>query len=151
MKISAITTLTDWTALAGCWGRPGVYRMVELLHIAGVRDVYWRVFNGGMAAYPSRVAQVQDRQAYDEWQRQQAYPQPTLRMAFLKECDFHHYDPIPDAVEAANRGVFSYLTKPYNSQVLLAHLERALDSRTSGRKSSDQGADSQASNTWPCQ
>ena len=34
---------------------------------------------------------------------------------------------IPDAFDAASRGVFSYLTKPFNSQVLLAHLERALD------------------------
>ena len=58
---------------------------------------------------------------------------------------------IPDAFDAANRGVFSYLTKPYNSQVLLAHIERALDSRSAGRQSADQGADSQASNTWPCQ
>ncbi len=33
---------------------------------------------------------------------------------------------IPDAFDAANRGVFSYLTKPFNSQVLLSHLERAL-------------------------
>ena len=58
---------------------------------------------------------------------------------------------IPDAFDAANRGVFSYLTKPYNSQVLLAHLERALDSRSAGQQSTDQDADSQASNTWPCQ
>lgn len=58
---------------------------------------------------------------------------------------------IPDAFDAANRGVFSYLTKPYNSQVLLAHIERALDSRSAGQQSADQGADSQASNTWPCQ
>ena len=101
MKISTITTLTDWTSLAGCWGRPGVYRMLELLHIAGIRDVYWRVFNGGMAMYPSRVAQVQDRHAYDEWQHQRAYPQPTLRVGYLKDCDFNHYDPVPDALEAA--------------------------------------------------
>ena len=101
MKISTITTLTDWTSLAGCWGKPGVYRMLELIHIAGIRDVYWRVYNGGMAMYPSRVAQVQDREAYDEWQRQKAYPQPTLRAGFLKECDFNAYDPIPDALEAA--------------------------------------------------
>lgn len=33
---------------------------------------------------------------------------------------------IPDAFAAASRGVFSYLTKPYNSKVLLEHLERAL-------------------------
>ena len=35
---------------------------------------------------------------------------------------------IPDAFDAANRGVFSYLTKPFNSQVLLSHLARALES-----------------------
>lgn len=33
---------------------------------------------------------------------------------------------IPDAFAAAGRGVFSYLTKPYNSKVLLEHVERAL-------------------------
>ncbi len=33
---------------------------------------------------------------------------------------------IPDAIAAAGRGVFSYLTKPYNSKVLLEHMERAL-------------------------
>lgn len=34
---------------------------------------------------------------------------------------------IPDAFDAASRGVFSYLTKPFNSNILLSHLERALD------------------------
>jgi two-component system response regulator GlrR len=33
---------------------------------------------------------------------------------------------VPDAFAAASRGVFSYLTKPYNSKVLLDHMERAL-------------------------
>jgi two-component system response regulator GlrR len=33
---------------------------------------------------------------------------------------------IPDAFAAASRGVFSYLTKPYNSKVLLEHMEQAL-------------------------
>jgi two-component system response regulator GlrR len=33
---------------------------------------------------------------------------------------------IPDAFAAASRGVFSYLTKPYNSKVLLEHMARAL-------------------------
>ncbi|MEZ5543286.1 MAG: sigma 54-interacting transcriptional regulator [Pseudomonadota bacterium] len=33
---------------------------------------------------------------------------------------------IPDAVDATSRGVFSYLTKPFNSKVLLEHVERAL-------------------------
>jgi two-component system response regulator GlrR len=33
---------------------------------------------------------------------------------------------IPDAIEATSRGVFSYLTKPFNSKVLLEHVSRAL-------------------------
>lgn len=33
---------------------------------------------------------------------------------------------IPDAVAATHRGVFSYLTKPYDSKVLLEQVERAL-------------------------
>jgi len=36
---------------------------------------------------------------------------------------------IPDAFDAAGRGVFSYLTKPFNSKVLLEHMERALRAR----------------------
>ena len=33
---------------------------------------------------------------------------------------------IPDAVEATSSGVFSYLTKPFDSKVLLEHVARAL-------------------------
>ena len=33
---------------------------------------------------------------------------------------------IPDAVEATSRGVFGYLTKPFDSKVLLEHVARAL-------------------------
>jgi two-component system response regulator GlrR len=33
---------------------------------------------------------------------------------------------IPDAVEATSRGVFSYLTKPFDSKTLLEHVARAL-------------------------
>lgn len=34
---------------------------------------------------------------------------------------------IPDAFEAASRGVFAYLTKPFDSKILLEHVARALD------------------------
>lgn len=34
---------------------------------------------------------------------------------------------IPDAFDAAGRGVFAYLTKPFDSKVLLEHVSRALD------------------------
>ena len=33
---------------------------------------------------------------------------------------------IPDAVEATSSGIFSYLTKPFDSKVLLEHVARAL-------------------------
>src|SRR6185369_2169001 len=33
---------------------------------------------------------------------------------------------IPDAVEATQRGVFSYLTKPFDSSKLLENIDRAL-------------------------
>ncbi|HUT41649.1 MAG TPA: response regulator [Gammaproteobacteria bacterium] len=36
---------------------------------------------------------------------------------------------IPDAFDAAARGVFSYLTKPFSSKVLLEHMQRAIQSR----------------------
>ena len=54
---------------------------------------------------------------------------------------------IPDAFDAANRGVFSYLTKPFNSQVLLSHLERALGAGADGSSMAVAGPASQASNT----
>ena len=34
---------------------------------------------------------------------------------------------IPEAVEATQRGVFGYLTKPYDAQELVAHIRRAID------------------------
>lgn len=40
---------------------------------------------------------------------------------------------IPDAFAAAGRGVFSYLTKPYDARVLLEHMERALMRSSRGR------------------
>jgi len=45
---------------------------------------------------------------------------------------------IPEAVEATQRGVFGYLTKPYESQVLLAEVARAL--RLSGGLNGSNGS-----------
>jgi two-component system response regulator GlrR len=51
---------------------------------------------------------------------------------------------IPDAIEATSRGVFSYLTKPFNSKALLEHVSRAL--RLSGVRST--GPADAASEEW---
>lgn len=48
---------------------------------------------------------------------------------------------IPDAVAATQQGVFSYLVKPFDAQVLLAHIEKAL-LQTGARETPDtQGQD----------
>ena len=46
---------------------------------------------------------------------------PTLPVILLTA-----HGTIPDAVEATSRGVFGYLTKPFDSRVLLAKIEQAL-------------------------
>jgi len=51
---------------------------------------------------------------------------------------------IPDAVAATSRGVFSYLTKPFDSKVLLEHVARAL--RISGETPA--GKVAAASDAW---
>ena len=58
MQINTITTFTDWAWLYGTAGRLGVERMFDFLTVARVKKLYWRVFNGGLAIYPSRVAPV---------------------------------------------------------------------------------------------
>jgi len=46
---------------------------------------------------------------------------------------------IPDAVDAARRGVFGYLTKPFDSKALLGEVERALKLNAEGGSPKDQG------------
>lgn len=58
MQINTITTFTDWAWINGTAGKLGVARIFDFLAIARVKKLYWRVFNGGLAIYPSRVAPV---------------------------------------------------------------------------------------------
>ena len=55
---------------------------------------------------------------------------------------------IPDAVDATSRGVFGYLTKPFDSQILLEKIDRALQisasNQLSGPEQTGQGDD----NRW---
>lgn len=51
---------------------------------------------------------------------------------------------IPEAVAATQQGVFSYLVKPFDAQILLSHLEKALLHSGEGDVSSTQGQD----DTW---
>jgi hypothetical protein len=101
MEIRAISTFTDWTAVAGTWGRPGVCRIFEALALAGIRQVYWRVFNGGQAMYPSQVAEVQGLRTYEALMRKDEYPFSNRPSLYRRETEFTHYDPIVDAIEFA--------------------------------------------------
>lgn len=56
---------------------------------------------------------------------------PTLPVLILTA-----HGTIPDAVEATNRGVFSFLTKPFDSKVLLDQVDKAL--RVTGKQGEDQ-------------
>jgi two-component system response regulator GlrR len=53
---------------------------------------------------------------------------------------------IPDAVEATSRGVFSYLTKPFDSKVLLEHVARAL--KITGEVAGGQPESGNANAVW---
>lgn len=56
---------------------------------------------------------------------------------------------IPDAVEATSRGVFGYLTKPFDSQVLLEKIDLALQLSAAGISTSNDGAGSgEAGEAW---
>jgi len=60
---------------------------------------------------------------------------PTLPVLILTA-----HGSIPDAVDATSRGVFSYLTKPFNSKVLEEHIARALKLTAEGGADEDAGA-----------
>ena len=46
---------------------------------------------------------------------------------------------IPDAVDATSRGVFGYLTKPFDSQILLEKIDRALQLSEPSQPAGDEG------------
>ena len=101
MKVRAISTFVDWGWTAGCWGKVGVYRTFDYMKQTGITDLYWRVFNGGRAMYPSKIAQVQDIQAYKDAEKINLYSQANMSMEWQRFTDFNTYNPIPDAIKAA--------------------------------------------------
>jgi two-component system, NtrC family, response regulator GlrR len=61
---------------------------------------------------------------------------PTLPVIMLTA-----HGTIPDAVSAVQRGVFGYLTKPFDPKALLAEVERALAMAGGGREPGDAGSE----------
>ena len=67
MRIRTITTMTDWAWNMGCWGKVGVYRTMDVMKMADIKDLYWRTHDGGKAMYPSKVSTVSTGDVYNEW------------------------------------------------------------------------------------
>ncbi len=55
---------------------------------------------------------------------------------------------IPDAVDATSRGVFGYLTKPFDSQILLEKIDRALQISASSQSSGPEQTGLGEDNRW---
>jgi len=59
MKISCITTQSDWASMFGNWGFPGVKFILDRCKTAGMKKVYWRVTDGGRMMYHSKIAEIE--------------------------------------------------------------------------------------------
>lgn len=66
---------------------------------------------------------------------------PTLPVIILTA-----HGTIPDAIDATERGVFAYMTKPFDSEELVRTVERAL--RVAGRNAPADGDEKSATNGW---
>jgi len=98
MQINAITTLTDWTSHAGAWGEEGVARILSYLKFAGMKKVYWRVFGGGNAMYPSKVASVFNGRTYTALIEMT----PPGYLNWMTKIDCASFDSLQSAVEQAH-------------------------------------------------
>lgn len=60
MQVNTISTWNDWAQACGATGPMAVERIFDYLAIARIKRVYWRCFEGGLAIYPSKIAQLFD-------------------------------------------------------------------------------------------
>jgi len=98
MQVNAITTLTDWTSLGGAWDKVGVARIMSYLKFAGMTKVYWRVFNGGNAIYPSKIAPHFKGDSYQEL----IDNNPPGYMDWMTKVDCGKFDALQAAIECAH-------------------------------------------------
>lgn len=102
MKIYTISTLHDWVHFTGAAGPVGLERIFDWLTLAKVERIYWRVFEGGRATYPSQVATVFDGREVERWQGLGDGGGPKTENWALR-ADCKSWDPLALAVEIAHR------------------------------------------------
>ena len=59
MQINTVISHSDCTWLYGNWGEPGMRRLIDHCTQWGIRKIYLRAFNGGLALYQSNIADIQ--------------------------------------------------------------------------------------------
>jgi len=101
MNIRTLSGFSDWAYCGGCWGKVGVYRIFDYLKAAGIQDLYWRVFDGGRADYPSRIATVRDGRVYDEMYHASTALLATQKVEHYRYMDYAAYDSLKEAAQAA--------------------------------------------------
>ena len=100
MKTGVVVTFWDWTSFYGTWGEPGVYKVIDLLHSAGVHRIYWRM-RQSQCLYASKVDLP--GMHFDEDNtiaKTTAWGLPHHSWRWINESvDFSKFDPVPVAIE----------------------------------------------------
>jgi len=105
MQISTIVTMNDLTHFTGTAGPVGIARFFDVLTLARVKRVYWRVFSGGMALYPSEITNIFRGKDIKAWHGLGDGGGPKTENWAMHE-DYSTWDPLATAVEMAHeRGI----------------------------------------------
>jgi hypothetical protein len=103
MKIHALGTHSDWVYNGGAWGRAGHQRIADLTYAAGIRRLYWRTHNGGLACYPSKICGVQDGELYRDPNFKGFGALPASHFAYAGQIDYREWDQVADMAEIGTR------------------------------------------------
>ena len=101
MKAGVSVTFWDWTALYGTWGEPGVYKIIDLLHRAGVRRIYWRM-RQSQCLYASKIDRPGVHFASEDntIEKTTHWGCPRQTWRWINEVvDFSEFDPVPVAID----------------------------------------------------
>jgi hypothetical protein len=104
MRISTISTFSDWANLHGTAGVLGIERIMDTLKVGQIDTVYWRAFDGGFATYPTRVARPQVGRASEVWKTGDGGG-PVSRK-FYQHLDARNFDALAEAARIGReRGI----------------------------------------------
>ncbi len=103
MHIYSFGTQSDWIYSGGCWGNPGLQRVIDLCLEAGISRLYWRTHNGGQAKYPSRVATNADGSTFRDPEFKGLGTLPRSYFAYMEEVDYSQWDHLEEMVRRGTR------------------------------------------------